>query len=165
MGDAAADELVPGVLVEVDGGVETPTLGAGARVQRNDLVEGGAEDEGVVHEDRGALSGRLTHVVRARDHVAGVVLPDRGEAGYVGCGDLVCAAVAVAARIAAVVGPVVAHVDGGWRAGRFGGCAGDVETVCSGEAPDHGAAEDGDEGCGGEEGCGGPQGFAGGEHR
>ena len=56
-------------------GSKRQTLGAGARIEGDDLVEGGAEDEGVVHEDRVALGGRLVHVVGARGYVAGVVLP------------------------------------------------------------------------------------------
>ena len=93
-------------------------------------------------------------MIRARGHVAGAVLPDRGEAGYVGCGDLVCLTVAVAARVPAVVGPVLTHVDGVWRAGRFGCCAGDVETVRSAEEPDHRAAKDRREDDGRKEGPG-----------
>ena len=45
MGDAATDELVRGILPEVDAGIEAPPLGAAGRVEGDDLVEGRAEDE------------------------------------------------------------------------------------------------------------------------
>ena len=165
MGHAATDELVRGILAEVDTEIEAPPLGTTARIEGDDLVEGRAEDEGVVHEDRGALRGRLIHVIRTRGHVARPVLPNRGEAGHVGCGDLVCLTVAVAARVSAVVGPVLTHVDGVWGAGRFGCCAGDVETVRPSEEPDHRATEDRREGQSSHEGRHGQDDLAGVGHR
>ena len=141
MGDTAADELVGGKLLQVDFGIEPPALRAGARVERDDLVEGRAEDQRTVRQNRSAFGGGLAHVSPPGCHVAGPVLPGRRQPVDVVHVDLVRLAVTVASGIAAVVRPAMPEVHGARGAAGRGCLSWDVEAVRPAQVPDHGAAQ------------------------
>ena len=61
MGDATAHELIGGALVEINLRIEPPALAAVPRVERDDLVEGRAEDERIFDQNRRRLTGGLVH--------------------------------------------------------------------------------------------------------
>ncbi len=103
--DAPADELVPRPVTGRNLRIVAPLLGTRARIERDHLVEGRAEDKRARDENRRALEGAVLHVVRMDRHVARGERPCRCEIADILRRDLRRCGMALPAGVAAIMGP------------------------------------------------------------
>ncbi len=105
VGDAAADVTVGRPLLHVDQRIVAPEFGAGRRIERDDDIERGAENQLVLDQDRGHFELGALEGGRGRLRVARAIGPDRHEVLDGLGGDLDRRRVAQAAGVTAEVGP------------------------------------------------------------
>nr|AGH10059.1 type III effector NopBD [Bradyrhizobium japonicum] len=104
--DTAADIAIGRTLIGRDLRIEAPFLRAGAGIERDHLVEGRAEDQAVLDEQRRCLEfGSPHHFGRARNEIAGVIFEGANELADIVGRDLSQGREARAAGIAAPAFP------------------------------------------------------------
>jgi hypothetical protein len=107
IGQTAADQLV-GVspLADVDLRIEAPQLGAGERVEGEDLVEGRAKGEHSIDQERGGFERNLrSETLDSTRPVAGVEHPGNLEASHIVRRETVETDVALSTRVVSVAPP------------------------------------------------------------
>jgi hypothetical protein len=130
--DAATDELVRVATGEIDLRVEDPTLGAAGRLESDDAIEGRAQIEQIVHEDRRVLEGgRALNLAPAIGDVAMPVGPGGAQRADVLPREGVEGRVPRTPLVAPVGGPLADAGDTGLRQGR--GTAGQRGAAVEGE--------------------------------
>ncbi len=117
-GNAAIDEAVAIVAIEVDLRIVGPALLSGFGVEGDDAVESGGEVESAVNEKGGGLEAAALSSAAILRNVSGVKGPGNFQSGDVVAIDLGKWGEAHAARVVAVVRPgITGGIREGWRRG------------------------------------------------
>ena len=117
-GNAAIDETVAIVAIEVDFGVVGPALFTSFRIERDDAVERGGEVESAVNEKGSGLETAALSSAAGLGSVASVKGPGDSKCGHVVATDLGERGVAHSTGVVAIVGPGIATESVGWSGSR-----------------------------------------------